>query len=378
MDFVNMSSNEILNIGYVFGNSISIIMILLLFIENKNRKRTSAKCLSTMFLFLIIYFLGDILWSFAYFGIIPNADIFIRIAKIIYYSASNIIALAWLTFVTITLDPNFDYHKKRLLLGIPVLISILAAIIICTFLNPVRKDIYGYLTVLGLVILPFTYIITSEVLIIKEYKKIKDDLNKKRVRILTIWPIAILLVSILQVIFAEIPIYCFGALIVCVYFYIQNQNSYIFIDELTGINNRAMLNKYLNDIKESEHTYYILMVDIDKFKLINDNNGHLEGDKALIYFSNRLKKVLDKYKCFLARYGGDEFTIIYRTENEDEISNLTNEIKENLKASINDLGYEITASMGYSRLNDFTNSSDAIKKADEMLYQEKVKAHKNR
>ncbi len=378
MDFVNMSSNEILNIGYVFGNSISIIMILLLFIENKNRKRTSAKCLSTMFLFLIIYFLGDILWSFAYFGIIPNADIFIKIARIIYYSASNIIALAWLTFVSITLDPNFDYHKKRLLLGIPVLISIIAAIIICTFLNPVRKDIYGYLTVLGLVILPFTYIITSEVLIIKEYKKLKDDLNKKRVRILTIWPIAILLVSILQVIFAEIPIYCFGALIVCVYFYIQNQNSYIFIDELTGINNRAMLNKYLNDIKESEHTYYILMVDIDKFKLINDNNGHLEGDKALIYFSNRLKKVLDKYKCFLARYGGDEFTIIYRTENEDEISNLTNEIKENLKASINDLGYEITASMGYSKLNDFTNSSDAIKKADEMLYQEKVKAHKNR
>lgn len=378
MDFVNMSSNEILNIGYVFGNSISIIMILLLFIENKNRKRTSAKCLSTMFLFLIIYFLGDILWSFAYFGIIPNADIFIKIARIIYYSASNIIALAWLTFVTITLDPNFDYHKKRLLLGIPALISILAAIIICTFLNPARKDIYGYLTVLGLIILPFTYIITSEVLIIKEYKKIKDDLNKKRVRILTIWPIAILLVSILQVIFAEIPIYCFGALIVCVYFYIQNQNSYIFIDELTGINNRAMLNKYLNDIKESEHTYYILMVDIDKFKLINDNNGHLEGDKALIYFSNRLKKVLDKHKCFLARYGGDEFTIIYRTENEDEISNLTNEIKENLKASINDLGYEITASMGYSRLNDFTNSSDAIKKADEMLYKEKVKAHKNR
>ena len=378
MDFVNMSSNEILNIGYVFGNSISIIMILLLFIENKNRKRTSAKCLSTMFLFLIIYFLGDILWSFAYFGIIPNADIFIKIARIIYYSASNIIALAWLTFVTITLDPNFDYHKKRLLLGIPALISILAAIIICTFLNPARKDIYGYLTVLGLVILPFTYIITSEVLIIKEYKKIKDDLNKKRLRILIIWPIAILLVSILQVIFAEIPIYCFGALIVCVYFYIQNQNSYIFIDELNGINNREMLNKYINDIKESENTYYILMVDIDKFKLINDNNGHLEGDKALIYFSNRLKKVLDKYKCFLARYGGDEFTIIYRTENEDEISNLTNEIKENLKASINDLGYEITASMGYSRLNDFTNSSDAIKKADEMLYQEKVKAHKNR
>ena len=378
MDFVNMSSNEILNIGYVFGNSISIIMILLLFIENKNRKRTSAKCLSTMFLFLIIYFLGDILWSFAYFGIIPNADIFIKIARIIYYSASNIIALAWLTFVTITLDPNFDYHKKRLLLGIPALISILAAIIICTFLNPARKDIYGYLTVLGLVILPFTYIITSEVLIIKEYKKIKDDLNKKRLRILIIWPIVILIVSILQVIFAEIPIYCFGALIVCVYFYIQNQKSYIFIDELTGINNRAMLNKYLNDIKENEHTYYILMVDIDKFKLINDNNGHLEGDKALIYFSNRLKKVLDKYKCFLARYGGDEFTIIYRTENEDEISNLTNEIKENLKASINDLGYEITASMGYSRLNDFTNSSDAIKKADEMLYQEKVKAHKNR
>ena len=378
MDFVNMSSNEILNIGYVFGNSISIIMILLLFIENKNRKRTSAKCLSTMFLFLIIYFLGDILWSFAYFGIIPNADIFIKIARIIYYSASNIIALAWLTFVTITLDPNFDYHKKRLLLGIPALISILAAIIICTFLNPARKDIYGYLTVLGLVILPFTYIITSEVLIIKEYKKIKDDLNKKRLRILIIWPIVILIVSILQVIFAEIPIYCFGALIVCVYFYIQNQKSYIFIDELTGINNRAMLNKYLNDIKENEHTYYILMVDIDKFKLINDNNGHLEGDKALIYFSNRIKKVLDKYKCFLARYGGDEFTIIYRTENEDEISNLTNEIKENLKASINDLGYEITASMGYSRLNDFTNSSDAIKKADEMLYQEKVKAHKNR
>ena len=87
------------------------------------------------------------------------------------------------------------------------------------------------------------------------------------------------------------------------------------MDTLTGVSNRIVALRYL----ESELPYYrrhpnrslhFLMMDMDHFKHINDEYGHLEGDAALVLLAGILKKVCANYNGVLARYGGDEFVLL--------------------------------------------------------------------
>ena len=82
------------------------------------------------------------------------------------------------------------------------------------------------------------------------------------------------------------------------------------VDPLTGVSNRIVALRYL----ESELPYYrrhpnrslhFLMMDMDHFKHINDEYGHLEGDAALVLLAGILKKVFSNYNGVMARYGGD-------------------------------------------------------------------------
>jgi len=84
-------------------------------------------------------------------------------------------------------------------------------------------------------------------------------------------------------------------------------------DELTGLPNRYLLNKYLNitidRAKQRELTVGIMFIDLDRFKIINDTLGHSYGDLLLRQASDRINACIRKNDILL-RYGGDEFVII--------------------------------------------------------------------
>lgn len=86
-----------------------------------------------------------------------------------------------------------------------------------------------------------------------------------------------------------------------------------YTDTLTGLPNRASwmhtLNLRLEEARRSGEHLAILFVDLDRFKLINDTLGHALGDKLLVAVSNRLKDCLEQGD-YLARIGGDEFTLL--------------------------------------------------------------------
>jgi diguanylate cyclase (GGDEF)-like protein len=96
------------------------------------------------------------------------------------------------------------------------------------------------------------------------------------------------------------------------------------------------------------------MIDLNKFKQINDRYGHVEGDYALKRTADALKAACtdNTLKTFIARYGGDEFIIITKTENEDLVKELCSDIKAALIRLNNEAGaeYELTASIGYSAI----------------------------
>ena len=125
-----------------------------------------------------------------------------------------------------------------------------------------------------------------------------------------------------------------------------------YFDSLTGLPNRALLNDRLSQIlAQSEREGWlvgILFLDIDRFKCINDTQGHATGDKLLQSVAKRLQKRLRESDT-VARLGGDEFVIVLSAvKHEQDISHVTQEIMEALSMpfEIGELEIFISASIG--------------------------------
>ena len=106
------------------------------------------------------------------------------------------------------------------------------------------------------------------------------------------------------------------------------------IDALTGLNNRYSLNEYSEValqraiIRGSSLGYEIL--DIDYFKEYNDNYGHQAGDEILIKIAGVLQSIAENPGIFVARYGGDEFILIYENYTYVEVKRFVMEIKNRI------------------------------------------------
>ena len=93
---------------------------------------------------------------------------------------------------------------------------------------------------------------------------------------------------------------------------------------------------------------YLLMMDAEGFKQINDRYGHVEGDHALQVISAALKEVCSASGGFIARYGGDEFVVLQKAAAEQDIIDLCSAINDELARA--EVPYLLRMSIGYARL----------------------------
>lgn len=377
MKLTELDSKILLTIFYIWGNAISILFMIVLLIRNKRYKESISHLFINLIILLMIYFLADAFWALPYFEIIkePAASIILKCIRMVYYTSLGLASVFWVYYIESLLDSNFYHSKKKRLLYIPFIIETIYAIIACILLDPAKRDIGGYLLTISLVLVPIIYTIFAGIRILRARHNEKDDLLKRRYRNLAILPYLILGATVIQIFIPELPIFCFIASILIITLYLFNQDSLINADPLTGVNNRSILKKYFNEIKGKNDIYYIMMVDIDNFKAINDNYGHLNGDKALIFLAEELKKVSANKSCFVARYGGDEFILIIKTDDEDEIKKLMFDISLALAKQNDVLDFTFTVSIGYAKMEKDDNIDDIIIHADEKLYKAKAKIH---
>ena len=118
------------------------------------------------------------------------------------------------------------------------------------------------------------------------------------------------------------------------------------------------------------------MLDVNKFKKINDTYGHVEGDAALIRCAEALKKSGGDSRNFIGRYGGDEFIIIAELNGDDDAKTLCDRIADKLQEiCIKDkIPYKLTFSFGYVAYDKKMKSiQDFIDAADQKLYEAKIK-----
>ncbi|MBD2203241.1 GGDEF domain-containing protein [Calothrix sp. FACHB-1219] len=151
-------------------------------------------------------------------------------------------------------------------------------------------------------------------------------------------------------------------------------------DPLTGLPNRAYFMQQLDYVIESlqyhpDSCSYILFLDLDAFKAINDNFGHAMGDKLLVEISQRLRAIL-RWGDFIARLGGDEFVILLEdVQNFRYATRIANQVITALKQPMLLNGQKISCSVsiGISMISDGEKSPEEIlDKADAAMYQAKA------
>jgi diguanylate cyclase (GGDEF)-like protein len=147
-------------------------------------------------------------------------------------------------------------------------------------------------------------------------------------------------------------------------------------DYLTGMYNRRYLfdsgKKLYEEYKSKSKNFAVALIDIDKFKNINDTYGHSVGDIAIKEVSIILNKFVDK-NALISRMGGEEFCIIIYDKKEEEVKELLEQIRigfEKNEIQIDNLKLDFTVSIGCS-LEYGDSLDEMIQKADIGLYDAK-------
>jgi two-component system cell cycle response regulator len=145
-------------------------------------------------------------------------------------------------------------------------------------------------------------------------------------------------------------------------------------DPLTGVNNRRFFDQRLSEeiarAARSGAPLSCLLLDIDKFKQINDTFGHQAGDHVLIDVAALIKKQM-RGSDVLARYGGEEFVAVLINANSDEAIEIAERVRRNIAAHkfaiTTAVKHSVTISIGLTTLFENKSSTDTNILADELI-----------
>jgi len=150
-------------------------------------------------------------------------------------------------------------------------------------------------------------------------------------------------------------------------------------DTLTGLLNRKTFESKINKVLAQMHNttkrqddkvdrvYYLAIFDIDHFKNVNDEFGHLIGDEVLLLFSQLMTQCF-RDKDLLFRFGGEEFVGVFECASTADIESVLNRFREKVASFAFPQVGKVTVSSGYTELTAFDASSQLIDRADLALY----------
>lgn len=146
-------------------------------------------------------------------------------------------------------------------------------------------------------------------------------------------------------------------------------------DPLTSVYNRRYfikkLEEELNRVQTQEGgTFSVALLDIDHFKFINDHFGHHAGDVVLIKLTQRIKNRIRKVDC-LARWGGEEFIILFPQARLDEAKLLIEELRKSISKMDTSIASGITVSIGVVEYCADETADSIIQRADNLMYEAK-------
>ncbi|WMI80332.1 GGDEF domain-containing protein [Anaerotignum sp. MB30-C6] len=226
----------------------------------------------------------------------------------------------------------------------------------------------------------YGYILASAMTSYARYRK-ENICEKRRIYLhLFIYSTIPLLGKALEMFFPWMRTTAPSIVISIVMLYLSMMKAEIFLDPLTKLYNRRQFQQHL--LQHSNHikskNIFLIFFDINNFKRINDNFGHIEGDKALVIVAQILKNVFTDKNAFLARYGGDEFAVIL-SKDEKEIVACLDQVEHALFEVSQCLPYKLSLSVGYSIYGEdnATTIESLVQAADKKMYCDKQERKNN-
>ena len=372
---------------FIFYTEASVVCILILLMLLINARIYSTKQEKQVWFdravtAFIIYFVSDACWAAIMSGMFTKVRFFVVLFNFTNYVIISLMVYAWFMFMAASEKMTFQESKmNRLMVLSPSIISSLF-IVVSYLADPYywinEQNELNNLYYVFMLLVPNLYLIAALVVSLVNAKRAESQEDKKHYLLLATFPFGVMAFGLLQLTGLNAPTFCFGCTIMWLWFYIQNMQASISVDDLTKLNNRGQINRYMEQLRYKDNTrVYIMMIDVDRFKGINDTYGHAEGDRALILVSDVLKRTCENIKAsaFLGRFGGDEFTIIIQNPGQEETPRKVVEmIRRTLleRVESKELPYELEVSIGFAELSPGDDTMhNCMIRADQMLYQDK-------
>ena len=296
------------------------------------------------------------------------------------YSLAVIIPLLWLYYCLFRIYHISSVKKKlRLLIALPAALYVIALLI--TLHNGVAfsidsANLYSAgIAYTGSYIVGLLYVIGASVLILVKRK----TLNRGEMIPYLLIPAIPLALAIGEILLEPLTgLMWAGTALVILEIQKLVLNNRTNIDHLTSLNNRMALDGYLRRMIHESHSTHtrlgVIMIDIDDFKSINDRFGHVEGDRALKATGDILRECFAG-NFFIARYGGDEFTVVLKDCTEDMMAEYLKKLDEQRIKQNHTVKrpYEIMLSIGSWVFTDqeITSLHSLYMKVDTLMYNEK-------
>lgn len=358
----------------IIPNAVSVaLLVILLFVARFKiiRDRTTGKVFS-----FIVYgvMLGSVVEALSYVldgNLFPGARILNYAGNTILYTANMLLPFLLLVYVDLSLYGKMDRIKKQYKVQI-IIGAIMVFVNVINYFVPITYTItaanvyerrpfsYAYYVVI-------VYYFISIFVLLRRFKKE----NGARIFI-NFWMflVPVIIGTGLQFLFYGLSLAWLSSAIGIVGLFMMQQNEMAFIDPLVGIYNRQYLDHNLSAWISRGRTFVGVMMDLDKFKSINDTFGHSEGDKALKQLTEILRgAATDGERLF--RFAGDEFIILKLSDGVDGLDDFMQRVRKSIAAfNAQRRPYMFSISYG-TAFFDGGNADLFLKKLDERMYQMK-------
>lgn len=143
-------------------------------------------------------------------------------------------------------------------------------------------------------------------------------------------------------------------------------------DDLTGLFNHRHFQEHIRNLKDQSAPFYLVMGDIDYFKLVNDRYGHCVGDQVLRVLGENFNSLVKNYNGQAFRYGGEEFTFLLPDHGIVELKRFFHELYETLNmTTFTEEGWSVTMSFGVTESSYSELPNQLLVCADQFLYKSK-------
>ena len=380
-------------IYYVQINLICIAVLLLILFRGIRYNREASvqtKIIRCIVLAACVLCVSDVAAAWVRGADFAGADICVHLANMIYLLSGVIIAFEWIIYVLYeTGHMKKRWDRVHVLCAVPLILFMVLLVSnpFTGLLFTVTEDnLYQRGPAVAVhSILCFFYLLVGTAVTVAALRREESRLRRAELKPLLYFAVPAITGGLIQVFCYGITIFQAGVTVAVLLLFETKQKSVIHTDSLTKMNNRRALEEYIEGMTKNGEgcTMTFIMIDINKFKMINDNCGHLAGDEVLKAVAGVLKRSCGviKSRLFVCRYGGDEFLIAGSNLDINDVKTVKDTVVKNVKTLSDEveIGFDFSASIGDATgtCRSYDEAISLISIADSRMYENKKSRDKH-